>query len=393
MKKRLFTPILTVSMILSCSAVSAADDEVKVYLDGTQLQFEQPPVIQDGRTLVPMRAIFEALGADVDWQGETQYIVATSSSKGQMIEMHINNNIITHNGVDMTLDVAPQLINGYTMIPLRVVSECMDANVEWDGNTRTVYVTNKNSIIEIYGNNTHYIGECMYGVAQGYGMLFVSDDTGAVSELYCAYFEDNGPVEGYVHYANGDMYQGGFSNFEYNGKGTILFADNSMFTDVFTNGYTSGNGIWQIDGVYYTESEMNDMQKQTQNQTEYNKALNELNKWYDDTMEDYQNSLLDGRLYSKFLESDIAKKIEDEYNQKANRAASQSMVATGGYGTGGTDSYSIAKAKQARMEVEQEKQKVLNETYGEYAKEYPNYINNLYNEKLVGLKVQYGIID
>ena len=93
------------------------------------------------------------------------------------------------------------------------------------------------------------------------------------------------------------------------------------------------------------------------------------------------------------MESDIAKKIEDEYNQKANRAASQSMVATGGYGTGGTDSYSIAKAKQARMEVEQEKQKVLNETYGEYAKEYPNYINNLYNEKLVGLKVQYGITD
>ena len=110
-------------------------------------------------------------------------------------------------------------------------------------------------------------------------------------------------------------------------------------------------------------------------------------------MEDYQNSLLDGRLYSKFLESDIAKKIEDEYNQKANKAASRAITAYYGGNIGGTDSYSIAKAKQARMEVEQEKQKVLNETYGEYAKEYPNYINNLYNEKLVGLKVQYGITD
>lgn len=390
MKKRLFTPILTVSMILSCSAVSAADDEVKVYLDGTQLQFEQPPVIQDGRTLVPMRAIFEALGADVDWQGETQYIVATSSSKGQMIEMHINNNIITHNGVDITLDVAPQLINGYTMIPLRVVSECMDANVEWDGNTRTVYVTNKNSIIEIYGNNTHYIGECMYGAAQGYGTLFVSDDTGAVSELYCAYFENNEPIEGYVRYANGDMYQGGFSNFEYNGKGTIFFADNSMFTDVFTNGYTSGNGIWQIDGVYYTESEMNDMQNQTQNQTEYNKALNELNKWYDDTFHSFyeQDFSWFSDLYSDFLETDIAKNIFNKYGLKGKGDM--------GY-NGAVNDFFSAQAANAKTATVKKAEAELHEAYNvyvqEYMQEFPEYLKNLYNEKLAELKIQYGITD
>lgn len=390
MKKRLFTPILTVSMILSCSAVSAADNEVKVYLDGTQLQFEQPPVIQDGRTLVPMRAIFEALGADVDWQGETQYIVATSSSKGQMIEMHINNNIITHNGVDITLDVAPQLINGYTMIPLRVVSECMDANVEWDGNTKTVYVTNKNSIIEIYGNNTHYIGECMYGAAQGYGTLFVSDDTGAVSELYCAYFENNEPIEGYVRYANGDMYQGGFSNFEYNGKGTIFFADNSMFTDVFTNGYTSGNGIWQIDGVYYTESEMNDMQNQTQNQTEYNKALNELNKWYDDTFHSFyeQDFSWFSDLYSDFLETDIAKNIFNKYGLKGKGDM--------GY-NGAVNDFFSAQAANAKTATVKKAEAELHEAYNvyvqEYMQEFPEYLKNLYNEKLAELKIQYGITD
>lgn len=390
MKKRLFTSILTVSMILSCSAVSAADNEVKVYLDGTQLQFEQPPVIQDGRTLVPMRAIFEALGADVDWQGETQYIVATSSSKGQMIEMHINNNIITHNGVDITLDVAPQLINGYTMIPLRVVSECMDANVEWDGNTKTVYVTNKNSIIEIYGNNTHYIGECMYGAAQGYGTLFVSDDTGAVSELYCAYFENNEPIEGYVRYANGDMYQGGFSNFEYNGKGTIFFADNSMFTDVFTNGYTSGNGIWQIDGVYYTESEMNDMQNQTQNQTEYNKALNELNKWYDDTFHSFyeQDFSWFSDLYSDFLETDIAKNIFNKYGLKGKGDM--------GY-NGAVNDFFSAQAANAKTATVKKAEAELHEAYNvyvqEYMQEFPEYLKNLYNEKLAELKIQYGITD
>lgn len=390
MKKRLFTPILTVSMILSCSAVSAADNEVKVYLDGTQLQFEQPPVIQDGRTLVPMRAIFEALGADVDWQGETQYIGATSSSKGQMIEMHINNNIITHNGVDITLDVAPQLINGYTMIPLRVVSECMDANVEWDGNTKTVYVTNKNSIIEIYGNNTHYIGECMYGAAQGYGTLFVSDDTGAVSELYCAYFENNEPIEGYVRYANGDMYQGGFSNFEYNGKGTIFFADNSMFTDVFTNGYTSGNGIWQIDGVYYTESEMNDMQNQTQNQTEYNKALNELNKWYDDTFHSFyeQDFSWFSDLYSDFLETDIAKNIFNKYGLKGKGDM--------GY-NGAVNDFFSAQAANAKTATVKKAEAELHEAYNvyvqEYMQEFPEYLKNLYNEKLAELKIQYGITD
>ena len=66
--KKLLCMILAAVMILSSvSAVVFANDEIKVLVDGNQLEFDVAPVIEDGRTLVPMRAIFEALGADVDW--------------------------------------------------------------------------------------------------------------------------------------------------------------------------------------------------------------------------------------------------------------------------------------------------------------------------------------
>lgn len=209
---------------------------------------------------------------------------------------------------------------------------------------------------------------------------------GAVSELYCAYFENNGPIEGYVRHANGDMYQGGFSNFEYNGKGTIFFTDNSMFTDVFTNGYTSGNGIWQIDGVYYTESEMNDMQ----NQTEYNKALNELNKWYDDTFHSFyeQDFSWFSDLYSDFLETDIAKNIFNKYGLKGKDDMTYN---------GAINDFFSAQAANAKAAIVQKAEAELHDAYNvyvqEYMQEFPEYLKNLYNEKLAELKIQYGITD
>lgn len=112
------------------------DSGVKVKVDDTLLNFDVLPVIQNGRTLVPMRAIFEALGANVEWNGETQSI--TAKNKDVTIQMQIGNNTLTKNGQSSQIDVSPQLIDGRTMVPVRAISDCFNVLVDWNGYTQTV---------------------------------------------------------------------------------------------------------------------------------------------------------------------------------------------------------------------------------------------------------------
>jgi len=85
-----------------------------VKLDGKILDFDTPPMIEEGRTLVPMRAIFEAFGAEVGWDGESQTVTATAGDK--TISMQIGNAQIQVNGETVTLDVPPQVVNDRTVV-------------------------------------------------------------------------------------------------------------------------------------------------------------------------------------------------------------------------------------------------------------------------------------
>jgi len=112
------------------------DGGIKVELDNSRLAFDVLPIIQNGRTLVPMRAIFEALGADVEWDGKTQTV--TAKNKDVTIKLQIGNNVLIKNGQKMQMDVSPMLIDGRTMVPVRAVSDSFNVSVDWDNYTRTV---------------------------------------------------------------------------------------------------------------------------------------------------------------------------------------------------------------------------------------------------------------
>lgn len=114
------------------------NDSIKVYLNGNLLSFDQPPVIKDDRTLVPLRAIFEDMGATVDWDGNTQTVTSTKGST--TISITINSNVMFKNGVEIYLDVPAQLVGDYTMVPVRAVAEAFGSEVNWDGDARTVYI-------------------------------------------------------------------------------------------------------------------------------------------------------------------------------------------------------------------------------------------------------------
>jgi len=118
--------------------VEKLSNEISVVLDGKSILFDQPPVIVDGRTLVPLRAIFEELGATVNWDGDTQTVTST---KGQTtISMSIGKTEMYKNGKLITLDVVPQLVGGRTLVPVRAVAEGFDCKVDWDGDNQTVII-------------------------------------------------------------------------------------------------------------------------------------------------------------------------------------------------------------------------------------------------------------
>lgn len=116
--------------------------DILVFVDGNKIEFDQKPIIQSGRTLVPFRKIFEALNADVAWNNDTQQVKAKRNDTE--ISFIIGQKVLYINGKDsISMDVAPQIISGRSMVPLRVVSEALGVEVNWDNNQRIVTINTK----------------------------------------------------------------------------------------------------------------------------------------------------------------------------------------------------------------------------------------------------------
>lgn len=114
-------------------------DDIKILLDKLILDFsDQNPILEDGRVLVPMRAIFEALGATVEWDEETRTITARKGDT--IITLQIGKNEIVKNGETVELDTKAQIMNDRTLVPLRAVSKSFDNKVEWNGEEQTVTI-------------------------------------------------------------------------------------------------------------------------------------------------------------------------------------------------------------------------------------------------------------
>ena len=112
---------------------------ISVINNGSALTFDQPPIVENGRTLVPLRAIFEGLDADVEWDQSTQTVTAVRG--GIKITLQNGSNILTRNSEQITLDVPPQIVGGRSLVPLRAIAESFGAEVDWNANTRTVTIT------------------------------------------------------------------------------------------------------------------------------------------------------------------------------------------------------------------------------------------------------------
>ncbi|WP_166245396.1 copper amine oxidase N-terminal domain-containing protein [Paenibacillus turpanensis] len=145
MKKwfKLFAALVLFVSIAPLHQASASSD-ITVYINGSQLNTDAPPMIENNSVLVPMRPLFEALGAEVAWIPETQTVVAELSHT--KIEITIGRWIATKNGRDMGLAVPAVIKNQSTYVPLRFVGESLGAEVTWDAAARTVTISQESSI-------------------------------------------------------------------------------------------------------------------------------------------------------------------------------------------------------------------------------------------------------
>jgi len=133
-------PVTTTAQAAPYYAPSSAS----VTINGQPLATSVPPLVENGRTLVPMRDIFEALGATVVWKPQERSIVAQKAS--QRIWLQIGSKTALVDNRNVWLDEAPKIYNGSTLVPLRFVSEALGAQVGWNNNQRIASITTNDAI-------------------------------------------------------------------------------------------------------------------------------------------------------------------------------------------------------------------------------------------------------
>lgn len=149
MMKKLVASMMTLAVVLlglSTNVYAEPGDDLRIIpiiVNGHKVRFPdtEPYINTDGRTMVPVRFVSEKLGADVEWDNETQTVHITHDQK--TISMTIGSREVTVNGETIRLDTAAELYEGRTMVPLRFVSEVLDSTVEWDQAAHAVKVTDK----------------------------------------------------------------------------------------------------------------------------------------------------------------------------------------------------------------------------------------------------------
>src|SRR5688500_9689919 len=134
---------VTLALVLALSAFPAMvpvayAQTVRVFVDGDPVAFDQPPIITAGRVFVPLRGVFERLGAFVEWDQRTSTVMARQDSTQVVLRLGQAQAMV--NGQPTTLDSPPMVVGGRTLVPLRFLGETLGARVSWDPSNYTVSI-------------------------------------------------------------------------------------------------------------------------------------------------------------------------------------------------------------------------------------------------------------
>jgi copper amine oxidase-like protein len=132
---RLLSILFVLGAFVVPSVVGA--QAVTIIVNGQTMNFTQPPIIRAGRVFVPLRGVFEQLGASVVYSNGQ----INATGRGRSVSLNIGSNQATVNGQPQTMDVAPFIVNATTFVPLRFISQALGASVNWNDSTSTVTIS------------------------------------------------------------------------------------------------------------------------------------------------------------------------------------------------------------------------------------------------------------
>jgi len=166
--KKLLSFILTLMMAAALFPGTAvfAKRDITVELEGREIEFDVKPEIIDGRTMVPLRKIFEEIGAFVKWDEDTQTVSARKNSKTIMLsigsdELQLDKGKTDDEGNPITetvaLEVPAQIVSGRTLVPARAISESFGLDVDWDEENYKVVITSQDEEDDLWKENVGFI--------------------------------------------------------------------------------------------------------------------------------------------------------------------------------------------------------------------------------------------
>ena len=229
MNKKVLSGVLTVCLASSCATSVFASRPISVTVGGKALKMDVKPIIEDGRTLLPLRAVFEAIGADAEYVAEEQKVIATK--KDTTVEFVIGSNVMTVNGEEKMLDVPAKIVDGRTLVPVRACAESFGLKVEWNDTTKTVKIRKPTSRVseDSYGTKYTYNenGNLIYEEnSTGYWKKYEYDENGNIvyTENNVGFwvkltYDENGNLI-YEEYSDGD-----WMRYTYNENGNLIYKE------------------------------------------------------------------------------------------------------------------------------------------------------------------------
>lgn len=251
-----------------------------VVVDGQILTTDVPPIIQNERVFVPLRAILEQFGFLVGFNVDTQNVYFSYIGDQQSLwTLNFNTNIFhsKQDGTDQLISPSPFVYEGRTMVPLRFLSEALGFQVTWDDATQTATINKSDATqlspvqnnIPVYDsfkiqNGNYYEGYAINRVPNGYGIMTYTK--GVIAEgvfvngisprngYVKITFPDKGVYEGDVDIngeltgqgklteADGSTYSGGFKNLQKDGYGEVIYPDGSTYKGYWKDGLRDGYG-------------------------------------------------------------------------------------------------------------------------------------------------------
>lgn len=150
--------IITVLLSITYTPIHALNKNVNVSVDGELLRFEVNPVIENNKTLVPIRKVSEKLGAAVTWIQETKEIIIKKNDT--TIKLKVDNKNAYVNNELIVLDTPPKIVNNYTLSPIRFIAEALGSYVDWDSENYTVIIKNNyyDDLYSALSKNANYKG-------------------------------------------------------------------------------------------------------------------------------------------------------------------------------------------------------------------------------------------